>query len=832
LADHLVNAATEDDLAALPGTVSGLARELVLAGTGMATVSAMTQAARQVAARRRGLISAAAFAGLPRLVSELGGECTRILLHRRAVTISRRPQEARDWFDVSVELLRAGSNARSLRWLEGTEALAACLALWGPEPAVGPASLELVGTFHLDDLYRDDDIGPVCPAGAFPPAPLLVHRDEPTRYVTYLLPVRTTLREWGFLAVVGPVWAPAVGTRDIYYEWSTLLSMALDHEQTVVSLREQRENFAQLYDRQTALAGALQKSGERYALASKATNDGLWDWQLDSDQVYYSRRFLELLGFNASLESVLGTIDDWLNAVCEEDRPILVEKLDQLRQTGGTTATFELELRVVVGPDEVRWVMCKAVAARGADQVTSRIAGSLADITGRKGLEERLSHAALHDALTGLANRTLLAEKIRLALARHEADPARNFAILWLDLDRFKIINDSMGHRAGDALLKEVARRLRAQVRGTDIAGRYGGDEFVVLVDPMPVDYNELEKLVKRLQSALAVPYMVDGREISVSVSVGIVTSAAAYDSTEDILRDADLAMYSAKQAERGTYAIFTTHMRTAVQGRLEVATDLRHALVDRELVLHYQPIMELGTKRVISLESLVRWPRADGRMTPPVEFLPTACEAGLMPEMGDYIFKEACAQQVIWHGNGLLDPDARLAVNVSHEEFWHGSFLPNVDRAMAESGAEPFVIEITEGIVMDDVGAALSILQELRDRGFQLHVDDFGTGRSSLEALRDLPVDALKIDRSFIREMGASSRRLALVRAVVQMADALGLTVIAEGIETEEEARLLMEMGCPHGQGYWLARPMGAVQASERLRELSHESAVAAAAR
>jgi diguanylate cyclase (GGDEF)-like protein/PAS domain S-box-containing protein len=817
IAAHLQTSSTDDELATLPKQVTSALQQLLLASPSMATALAVAQAARQASLLLETRAATAATKSVDRLLVQLLTECTNLVVYQDAITMSHS-EHARDLFDISLELLREGSRARSLQWLSGTEALRACLGIWEPDATSGTRNLEVVGTFDKGGSKGKDDVLPYYPPESFPPAWLTAEKHDPACLVTYMMPLRTESRDWGVLAVLGPVWVRSAGPRDVYYEWSALLSMALDHEQTMLSLRQQSQNLAQLYERQSALASAMQKSGERYALALQATNEGLWDWEISTDQVYYSHRFLELLGFNASVGSSLGKVEDWVNAVHEEDRTALLDKLDELRKVGGEVSSFELEHRLVTGPGDVRWVLCKALASRDPDGVTTRVVGSLADITGRKGLEERLSYAALHDDLTGLPNRVLLTERIRQALDVNQRDRSRNFALLWLDLDRFKIVNDSMGHRAGDALLKEVAKRLKAEIRSTDTPGRTGGDEFVVLVNPLPEDPADLEKLTKRVQQQLAAPYMIDGHEVSISASVGVVTSTMRYSRTEDILRDADVAMYSAKQTERGSCAVFTAPMRKAVRGRVQAATDLRHALGRNELVLHYQPIVDLHNGHPIALESLVRWPRPDGTMVAPGEFLPTAREAGLMPLLGEFVLTEACTQQAAWKRAGILPSDTRVAVNISHEEFWHTGFLGNVDRAIADSGAGPLVLEITEGVVMDNIEAALTVLQELRYRGFQLYVDDFGTGRSSLEALRDLPVDALKIDRSFVAGLTATSKSAALVRAIVQMAQALGLTVIAEGIETEEEARLLAETGCPFGQGYLLSRPMPAAQASELL--------------
>jgi diguanylate cyclase (GGDEF)-like protein len=437
-----------------------------------------------------------------------------------------------------------------------------------------------------------------------------------------------------------------------------------------------------------------------------------------------------------------------------------------------------------------------------------------------RGQEEHLRRAALYDELTGLPNRAYFRTRLTSAIARANRRSDYKYAVLMLDLDGFKIVNDSLGHLAGDRLLQQVATRLTATLRSLDTPARFGGDEFAILLEEI-VDDNSAVTLAERLQRDLSQPHRLGDTEVVVSVSIGITIGSPEYHDTETIMRDADVAMYHAKSHGKRSHAIFDPVMHSAAADRLTIESDLRKALQNEELVLFYQPIVELRTLRVSGAEALIRWRHPTRGLVPPNEFLAVAEESGLSLSLGTWVLGEACRQMLQW---GLHRSDARpfmMSVNVSNRQFWQSDLIEDVDDNLRAHGLSPerLAIEITEGVIMDDVKVASSVLSGLRTLGVQVHIDDFGTGYSSLEALHDLAIDAFKIDRSFISRIATSPRGKELVRTIVTMGVNLELDVIAEGIETEAELEFVRELGCPHGQGYLFSRPVPAEEFEKLIK-------------
>jgi diguanylate cyclase (GGDEF)-like protein len=412
-------------------------------------------------------------------------------------------------------------------------------------------------------------------------------------------------------------------------------------------------------------------------------------------------------------------------------------------------------------------------------------------------------HQAFHDSLTDLPNRAMFVERLSGALAG--AGPAgRSVGVLFLDLDRFKNVNDSLGHTAGDELLIAVAGRLRGCVRPTDMASRFGGDEFALLLEDLasPAD---AERVALRVLTTLEAPFTVAGREVFISASIGIAVGARP---DEDLVRDADLAMYRAKADGKGRFVRFEPGMHVAVMERLELEADLQRAVERGELLLHYQPVVELCDARVIGLEALLRWNHPVRGLVPPGDFIALAEEARLMPQLGRWVLHEACRQAAAWRRDGSR---ASIAVNMSGTHLQSGSLARNVSEALDRSGlpAEALVLEITETVIMSDIEPTIEALRELKDLGVRLAVDDFGTGYSSLQYLRRFPIDILKIDKAFVDDLGGGSDDAALARAIIDLGQSFELAVVAEGIEREEQRMRLLELGCDLGQGFLFARPM-----------------------
>jgi diguanylate cyclase (GGDEF)-like protein len=421
--------------------------------------------------------------------------------------------------------------------------------------------------------------------------------------------------------------------------------------------------------------------------------------------------------------------------------------------------------------------------------------------------EEVLRRAALYDDLTGLPNRSQFRDRLTVAMARARRRPDFRYAVLLLDLDGFKLVNDSLGHEAGDRLLQEVARRVNASLRAHEVAARLGGDEFAVLIEDF-AGPQAPAALAERLQAAVSAPVHLDDTDVAVTASIGIAVGADSYADTQAVMRDADAAMYFAKSSGKRTHALFAPSMHESALDRLRTGAELRHAIDNGQLELFYQPIVALDSGEVTGVEALLRWRHPTrGLLVPPV-FLPVAEESDLGVKIGTWVLRTACRQLARWHRPGM-----RMSVNVSNRQFWHGNLIADVVESLSAEGLEPrgLAVEITEGVIMHDVQHATRMLAELTAMGVEVHIDDFGTGYSSLEALHDLPFDALKIDRSFVSRLTGNARSRELVRTIVTMGLNLGLKVIAEGIETTEEQGLVRELGCTHGQGYLYSRPVPA---------------------
>ena len=437
---------------------------------------------------------------------------------------------------------------------------------------------------------------------------------------------------------------------------------------------------------------------------------------------------------------------------------------------------------------------------------------AIRDITDRRRAEEQLRHAVLHDALTGLPNRALFLDRLRHTLAplRHGSDEGPLFGVLLLDVDRFKNINDSLGHLVGDRLLSGVAARLAGTLRASDTLARFGGDEFPILLEQIE-DASEVVRVAERVQEALASPLAVDGYEVVTSASIGIVVArVAAYGQPEAVLRDADTAMYRAKAQGRARYQLFDEAMHTRVVGLLQLETDLRQALARDELRLHYQPITALADGRITGVEALIRWehPRR-GRLFPDA-FLSLAEETGLIAPIGRWVLREACRAVTRLRAGGPAARDVVVAVNLSRRQLFQPDFKGELERLLAETGTPgtSLQLEVTEGVIIEDADVAVSLLAEIRGLGLSLSIDDFGTGYSSLSQLHRLPVSVLKLDRSFVARMTHHHESRELVRAIVSLGHNLGLAVTAEGIETPAQLDELRALRCDYGQGYLFARP------------------------
>jgi len=441
------------------------------------------------------------------------------------------------------------------------------------------------------------------------------------------------------------------------------------------------------------------------------------------------------------------------------------------------------------------------------------------DNTERRRAEEHTAHAASHDNLTGLPNQALFIDHLERAIARSKRHDDYLFAVLFLDLDRFKVINDSLGHVIADQLLVEIGRKLEAAMRPEDMIARFGGDEFVIFLEDIK-DVSDATRVANRIHEELMSPFNLSGNEIFTSTSIGIALSSHGYDRPEDCLRDADTAMYRAKALGKARHEIFDKSMHDRAVALLGLETDLRRAVGRGELRVHYQPIVSLGTGRISGFEALVRWQHPERGLIPPAGFITVAEETGLIIPIGQWVLGEACRQTRKWQEQIDADPPLSVSVNLSSKQFLQPDLIELISQMLLKTGldARSLKLEITESVVMENAEEATAMIRRLRDLGVELYIDDFGTGYSSLSYLHRFPVSMLKIDRSFIKRMSGRGEDSEIVRTIVALAHSLRMGLIAEGVETEEQVGHLKALKCEYAQGYYFSRPLDAESAGELI--------------
>jgi len=731
---------------------------------------------------------------------------SRAYAHEQENAQRRLHHSLRDEYQISLDLLRNPANAHGgLPFLSQTRVRAAYLGLWRDAPS---DSTERQGEDMIIDLAGSfvSNPGDSLPVGghvgvrSFPPPELVSLAQPAAGEITIVLPVRTAAKDWGLLALVSPLETTVVTGRDFYFQCAALLSMALEQEGMVRSLRF---------------------SEERYALAASAANDGLWDWDLLAGRVIFTERWKAVVGCEPG---EIGTSpDEWLERVHTEDRAELYAGLDACRN--GDSTALESEHRLRHSDGSYRWVHCRALAIPGAPSPATRLVGSITDITDRRDLEEQLRHQALHDSLTGLPNRALVLDRAERMLAAARRNHG-SVSLLFIDLDNFKEVNDGFGHGTGDELLAAVGTRLRRVAREADTVGRLGGDEFVVLIEHGALaDASEL--LAQRVRDVLHPPFLLDGREYLVSASIGIATASDG--TAEELLQEADVAMYQAKSSGKNRCVSFRPRMQLAAHARLQLEMDLTSAITGGQLRVHYQPIFNLEHRDICGMEALVRWQHPERGLLPPADFLPLAEASGrLIVDLGRFVLSEACRAAASWQRLGAhLD----VAVNLSARELESDGIVTDVAGALAESGLEPahLVLEVTETAMMHEPDSVVARMTKLKGLGVRLSVDDFGTGYTSLSSLRRFPIDVLKIDRSFVESSSNSPEDASVVQTLVSLGRTLGLEIVAEGVELASQLDAVREAGCNRAQGFLLGRPLDREQLDALVATLVRASVPAA---
>ncbi|HTN25977.1 MAG TPA: EAL domain-containing protein [Solirubrobacteraceae bacterium] len=563
-------------------------------------------------------------------------------------------------------------------------------------------------------------------------------------------------------------------------------------------------------------AEQLRRSQERYALAVQGANDGIWDRDFTAGVVYFSPRWKQMLGH--AEHEVGDRPAEWLTRVHPDDAAAMRSAWDA--HMSGDAPYLEIEHRMRHSDGSYRWFLTRGVAVRDRGGAPTRMAGSMSDITERKAAEELLRRRAMHDALTGLPNRTLFLDRLSVSLERTTRESGHRCAVMFLDLDRFKRINDSFSHAVGDELLIALGQRLSGILRPADtlarggpdgFIARLGGDEFTILLENLD-SVAHAGDVAERIQVALQDPFRVQERELFISASIGIAISKPGATAL-DLMRNADIAMYDAKRQGTARFSVFTDEMHCHVLDQIELESELRTNIEQRRLRVFYQPVVDLAGGEIAGFEALARWPGREPAVDP-ARFVAIAEDNGLIADLGRLVLADACERLADWRRRAIVDDHVTMSVNVSGRQFSDPKRLvADIRAALDASGLPPrcLRLEITESTVIARPERARAALEELERLGVRAEIDDFGTGFASLTVLQSFPGDTLKIDRSFIGTMHEDESHEAIVRGIVALAHNLRMHVIAEGIEDPAQVTLLRSIGCPYGQGHLFAQPMDA---------------------
>ncbi len=571
-------------------------------------------------------------------------------------------------------------------------------------------------------------------------------------------------------------------------------------------------------ERQAALEkekveASLKESENRYASLASVVPVGIFRLDLDGHCLYVNDHWSYITGMSADESEGLG----WLNAIHPEDRLTVARQWYDATKIG--TVLLSLECRFLGSKDNTIWVIGQSVLERNEHGQMTGFVGTITDITERKEAQKNLLYNSLHDPLTSLANRTLLIKTLEVAIAKASVSESYQYAVLFLDLDRFKVINDSLGHLFGDQLLQNVAQKLQSHLKPTDLIARIGGDEFVILLEDIAGDEDVLQ-VVQKILHQFQTSTVINGHEVFITTSIGLVFGNSHYKKANDLIRDADIALYRAKSEGKATYRLFDARMHTQAVNRLNLETQLRKAFERDEFVLHYQPIMDIFKKQLVGFEALVRWQHPTRGLILPSEFIPITEETGMILRLDDWVINESCRQLSDWRNRFPNHFPLKISVNLSVQDLRAANLVSSIESSLSKTGlsGDCITLEITESMLIDNIHKTIDLLNQLREKNIHISIDDFGTGYSSLKYLHLLPADYLKIDRSFVSRMAEENRDYQVVNTIINLSNQLGVAVIAEGIETNQQLKWLEKLGCEFGQGYFFSKPLPASEIEQLL--------------
>jgi diguanylate cyclase (GGDEF)-like protein/PAS domain S-box-containing protein len=548
-----------------------------------------------------------------------------------------------------------------------------------------------------------------------------------------------------------------------------------------------------------ALQVGIKDEYQRFLIATGGLGDGVWDLDLATETVHLSNRWKEMLGF--APHEIEDSLESWLNRVHQEDLTRLRAIIDA--SIAGEVSVIEQRYRMMTKGGDYRWMLTRGEVVKDADGRAIRVVGRQTDVDGEDESREAVRTSGLQDPLTRLPNRTVLMDRLRHAFARAERDPEQGFAVLFFDLDRFKNVNDSLGHLHGDQLLRSIAERVENACRPGDTVARFGGDEFVILVEDIK-DIRGATVAAERIQDEFKVPFDLDGNEVFATISIGIALWNAEYTRPEDLLRDSDTAMYRAKSLGRNSFAVFDDQMHRKVVATLRLENDLRRALARSEFRVFYQPIVTIADGHIAGFEALVRWQHPERGLLQPGEFIMVAEEMGA-------IIQEACKQLRVWHQKFRAHSRVTMSVNISTTQLMRPDVVAGIDLILRNSGlyGKSLKLEVTESVLMENAQYASAVLEQLKSLAIAISIDDFGTGYSSLAYLRRFPIDTLKIDYSFVSRMLDDEESSEIVRTIITLAKNLGKDTVAEGVQTRSQFEALVALDVTMVQGYFIAPPL-----------------------